>query len=180
MCLNKKDAELDEAIEADVMADIETDPKDDAEIGLKRDFTRRVWEREFPTCPPKRLDKDGLLTFENPKTRERQIHNGALFGLTRWTNIYFPRSQIFWGDAIGGALSPIFGRHIVDLEVSTKKAGGADFFTHTAYWDVEREPDTYQAPHIAALRKAVDLAENTGSAIDLVEEGADPRRHAGD
>ena len=124
MCLNKKDAELDEDIEADVRADIETDPKDDVEIGLKRDFARRVREREFLTCPPKRLDKDGLLTFENPKTRQRQIHNGALFGLTRWTNIYFPRSQIFWGDAIGGALSPIFGRHIVDLEVSTKKAGG--------------------------------------------------------
>ena len=120
-----------------------------------------------------------MLTFANPKTGERQIHNGALFGLTRWTNIYFPRVQIFWGDAIGGALSPIFGRHIIDLEVSTKKDGGADFFTHTAYWDVEREPDTYHAPHIAALRKAVDLAD-TGSAIDLVDEGADPSRHARD
>jgi hypothetical protein len=178
MCLNK-DAALDEDIEADVRADIETDPKDDVEIGLKRDFARRVREREFLTCPPKRLDKDGLLTFENPKTRERQIHNGALFGLTRWTNIYFPRSQIFWGDAIGGALSPIFGRHIVDLEVSTKKAGGADFFTHTAYWDVERQPDKHEAPHIVALRKAVDLAD-TGDAITLVREGADPSRHAGD
>ena len=179
MCLNKKDTELNEDIEADVMADIEVDPKHDVEIDLKRDFARRVREREFPTCPPKRLDKDGLLTFENPKTRDRQIHNGALFGLTRWTNIYFPRSQIFWGDAIGGALSPIFGRHIVDLEVSTKKAGGADFFTHTAYWDVERQPDKHEAPHVAALRKAVDLAD-TGSAIDLVGEGADPSRHAGD
>ena len=146
---------------------------------LKGDFTRRVDEREFPTCPPKRLDDDGLLTFNNPKTNDRQIHNGALFGLTRWTNIYFPRFQLFWGDAIGGALSPIFGYHIVDLEVSTKKAGGADFFTHTAYWDVHRQPDTYQAPHLVALRKAVDLAD-TGTAIDLVDEGADPTRHEGE
>ena len=120
-----------------------------------------------------------MLTFRNPKTGELQIHNGALFGLTRWTNIYFPRVQIFWGDAIGGALSPIFGRHIIDLEVSTKKDGEADVFTHTAYWDVEREPDTYHAPHIAALRKAVDLAD-TGSAIDLVDEGADPSKRARD
>jgi len=146
---------------------------------LREDFDRRVTEREFPTCPPKRLDQDDLLTFKNPKTGDRQIHNGALFGLTRWTNIYFPRLQLFWGDAIGGALSPIFGYHIVDLEVSTKLAGGADFFTHTAYWDVERKPDTYHAPHIVALRKAVDLAD-TGSAIDLVSEGADPTAHAGD
>jgi hypothetical protein len=146
---------------------------------LEEDFARRVREREFPTCPPKRLDQDDLLTFENPKTGDRQIHNGALFGLTRWTNIYFPRVQLFWGDAIGGALSPIFGYHIVDIEVSTKLAGGPDFFTHTAYWDVERKPDTYHAPHIVALRKAVDLADR-GSAIDLVSEGADPTIHAGD
>ena len=246
---------------------------------LKDDFARRVREREFPTCPPKRLDNDGLLAFDNPRTNARQVHNGAVFGLTRWTNIYFPRRQLFWGDAIGGGLSPIFGYHIVDLEVSTRKAGGADFFTHTAYWDghqmkfgdgygasldvtahelthaitdrtanleykcqsgalnesmsdifasnvdsddweigedlpggalspifgrhiidlevstkkdgeadvfthtaywdVEREPDTYHAPHIAALRKAVDLAD-TGSAIDVVDEGADPSKRARD
>jgi hypothetical protein len=179
MCLDNKRSEIEDEVEADVEADNEPGGKVDAEAGLKRDFARRVREREFPTCPPKRIDNDGLLTFKNPKTGDRQVHNGALFGLTRWTNIYFPRSQIFWGDAIGGALSPIFGRHIVDLEVSTKKAGGADFFTHTAYWDVERKPDTYQAPHIVALRKAIDLAD-TGLAIDLVDEGADPSRHAGD
>jgi hypothetical protein len=179
MCLDKKRAEREDDIEADVKADTEPGQQVDVEAGLKRDFARRVREREFPTCPPKRIDNDGLLTFKNPKTGELQIHNGALFGLTRWTNIYFPRVQIFWGDAIGGALSPIFGRHIIDLEVSTKKDGEADVFTHTAYWDVEREPDTYHAPHIAALRKAVDLAD-TGSAIDLVDEGADPSKRARD
>jgi hypothetical protein len=146
---------------------------------LEKDFDRRVGEREFPTCPPKQLDQDGLLTFTNPKTGMKQVHNGALFGLTRWSNIYFPRRQLFWGDAIGGALSPIFGCHIVDLEVSTKKAGGDDFFTHTAYWDVNRAPDTYRAPHIVTLRKAVDLAD-TGTAIELVDEGADPSQHEGD
>lgn len=139
---------------------------------LQEDFDRRVDEREFPTCPPKQLDEDGLLSFINPKTKKKQVHNGALFGLTRWSNIYFPLRQLFWGDAIGGALSPIFGCHIIDIEVSTRKAGGDDFFTHTAYWDVRREPDTYQAPHIVTLRKAVDLAD-TGTAIDLVDEGAD-------
>jgi hypothetical protein len=142
---------------------------------LRADFLRRVAEQEFPTCPPKRLDNDGLLTFCNPITNTKQIHCGALFGLTRWTNIYFPMEKGFLGDAIGGPLAPIFGGHIVDLEVSTKKAGGADFFTHTAYWDVEREPDKYEAPHIVALRRAVDLAD-TGTAIELVKDGADTCR----
>lgn len=179
MCLDKKDAVQDEEIEADVKKRLVSGSNVDVETGLKRDFVRRVREREFPTCPPKRLDQDGLLTFDNPKTGDRRIHNGALFGLTRWSNIYFPRLQIFWGDAIGGALSPIFGHHVLDLEVSTKKAGGADFFTHNHYWKVDCRPDTYRAPHILTLRKAVDLAD-TGTAVDLVDDAADPTIHAGD
>jgi hypothetical protein len=143
---------------------------------LQDDFARRVDEREFPTCPPKRSKPDGLLTFFNPVKKARNVHNGAVFGLTRWTNIYFPRRQLFWGDAIGGGLSPIFGYHIVDVEVSTRKAGGDDFFTHTAYWDVHRKPDTYQAPHIIALREAIDLAD-IETAINLVDKGADPAQH---
>jgi hypothetical protein len=139
---------------------------------LVADFTRRVREREFPTCPPKRLYGDGLLSFDNPKTKRREFHHGALFGLTRWTNIYFPLSQIFWGDAIGGPVAPLFGKHIVDLPVETRVGGSADFFTHTAYWDIKRQPDCGKAPHIVALRKAVDLAE-TGAAIELVDEGID-------
>jgi hypothetical protein len=139
---------------------------------LEVNFARRVREREFPTCPPKRLDNDGLLGFWDPDARRREFHHGALFGLTRWTNIYFPISQIFWGDAIGGPLGPIFGRHVVDLPVSTRRAGGADFFTHTCYWDVEREPDRFQAPQIDALRTAVDLAD-CGDAIAVVDGAVD-------
>jgi hypothetical protein len=136
---------------------------------LESDFARRVTEREFPTCPPKRLDNDGLLTFHNPQTGSRRIHHGALFGLTRWTNILFPMVQIFWGDAIGGKLAPIFGSHVVDYPVATREDGDADFFTHTAYWDVCREPELFQAPHIVALRHAVDLAE-IGTAISVVDD----------
>ncbi|MEH2504909.1 MULTISPECIES: hypothetical protein [unclassified Bradyrhizobium] len=135
---------------------------------LESDFCRRVAEREFPTCPPKRLDNDGLLTFRNPKTGQKQVHHGALFGLTRWTNIFFPMVQIFWGDAIGGKLAPIFGSHIVDYPVATRGDGAADFFTHTAYWDVCREPETFQAPHVIALQEAIDLAD-IGKAVAVVD-----------
>ena len=105
---------------------------------LRNDFARRIREREFPTCPPQQLDNDGLLSFSNPRTGAREFHHGGVFGLTRWTNIYFPLEQGFWGDAIGGPLAPIFGSHVLDVPVSTRAAGGADFFTHTAYWDVAR------------------------------------------
>jgi hypothetical protein len=128
-----------------------------------------VVEREFPTCPPKRFDNNDLLTFHNPKTGTRQIHHAALFGLTRWTNIFFPMVQIFWGDAIGGRLAPIFGSHILDYPVSTHRNGDPDFFTHTAYWDVEREPDLFHAQHIVALRDAINLAD-TRKAIDIVDD----------
>ena len=67
-------------------------------------------------------------------------------------------------------MAPIFGSHIIDLPVSTRTGGGADFFTHTAYWDVDRQPDCRNAPHIVALRNAVDLAE-CGTAINLVDDG---------
>jgi hypothetical protein len=136
---------------------------------LRSDFARRVAEREFPMCPPKRLDRDNLLTFLNPKTSQRKVHHGALFGLTRWTNILFPMVQIFWGDAIGGKLAPIFGSHIVNYPVGTREDGDPDFFTHTAYWDVCREPELFQAPHIVALRTALDLPD-TGAAISVVDD----------
>jgi hypothetical protein len=125
---------------------------------LEEDFRRRVSEREFLTCPPKRLDHDGLLSFKNPRTSKYQFHHAALFGLTRWTNLYFPLSQLFWGDAIGGPLAPVFGSHIRDIKVSTHKPAKDAFFTHTAYWDIARKGGR-NAPHIAALREAVDLVD---------------------
>jgi hypothetical protein len=76
---------------------------------LQTDFARHVRERDFPTCPPRMLDGDGRLTFKNPKTGKREFHHGGMFALTRWTNLYFPASELFWGDAIGGELGSLFG-----------------------------------------------------------------------
>jgi hypothetical protein len=139
-----------------------------SQVELETDFDRRVMEREFPTCPPARRDDDGLLTFRNPRSGARQFHHGALFGLARWTNLYFPLREVFWGDAIGGPLAPIFGSHVIDVAVSTHESGAADFFTHNTYWDIGR-PGGRRAPHIIALRKAIDLAGDE-TALDLVED----------
>ena len=131
---------------------------------LEIDFKNRVRERDFLICPPPRLDEDGLLTFCSPGGSRRQFHHGGLFALTRWTNLFFPRTQLFWGDAIGGPMNPTFGTHVLDVSLSTRLDGGPAFFTHNAYWDLERDGGR-GAPHIMALRTAIDL-EDTGAAND--------------
>jgi hypothetical protein len=136
------------------------------ECELQKDFDRRVREREFPTCPPRKLDNDGRLTFKNPTTDKRKFHHGGQFALTRWTNLYFPVSQLLWGDAIGGEIGPLFGdrsgSNIADLPVHTNTDGEDSFFAHVLYWNLGSGA---AAPHIEALKNALDLAD-TGAAND--------------
>jgi hypothetical protein len=120
---------------------------------LCEDFDRRTREREFPTCPPRMLDDDLRLTFVNPKDGIRYFHHGGQFALTRWTNLYFPNSQLLWGDAIGGEVGSVF----------TSMSKRDEFFAHVLYWDMKHGKD---APHIEALRMAIDLAD-TGLANSL-------------
>jgi len=125
---------------------------------LNEDFRRRVMQREFPVCPPKGGESDGLLSFYNSTTGRREFHHAALFGMTRWTNLFFPMNQMFWGDAIGGPLKDIFGRYIKDVKVSTYSPRRNAFFTHTAYWSLAW-PRGRKAPHIRELRKAINLMD---------------------
>jgi hypothetical protein len=125
---------------------------------LITDFKRRVTQREFPTCPPKKQDDDGLLSFTDPDGKKKRFHHAALFGMTRWTNLFFPMSQLFWGDAVGGPLKDIWGRYVRDVEVSTCTPPASAFFTHTAYWSL-KAPEGRRAPQIAALREAINLED---------------------
>ena len=122
------------------------------------DFDRRVEQREFQTCPPHKGDDDGLLSFVNSGTGKKEFHHAALFGLTRWTNLFFPMSQMFWGDAIGGPLRDIFGRYVKDVPVSTVISGKPSFFTHTSYWNITG-PMGRKSPQILELRKQVNLED---------------------
>jgi pimeloyl-ACP methyl ester carboxylesterase len=123
---------------------------------LIKDFQRRVEQREFPVCPPERQEDDGVLSFKNKGKTE--FHHAALFGLTRWTNLYFPRVQLFWGDAVGGPLREIFGHYIRDIPVSTLANGAAAFFTHTSYWKITG-PMGRKSPQIEVLRDEINLAD---------------------
>jgi len=81
-----------------------------------------------------------------------------VFGVTRWTNLYFPVRRILWGDIIGGPLQPSFGRGIRDIPVETKERGG--FLAHTLYWSVPQGVGSKDVPpHIARLREAVGICE---------------------
>ena len=102
------------------------------------DLLRRVHERELPICPPV-LEKGGVFSFAvnyrsaegNPRTTF-VLHHAACFALTRWTNLYFPSRWLFFGDLIGGPLTPLLGRGIRDIAVETPIHGG--WIAHTSYW----------------------------------------------
>ncbi len=76
--------------------------------------------------------------------------------------------EIFWGDAIGGPVAKAFcglgdeparkDGYAVDREVWTEKEGHIGFFSHTKYWDTKSHDR--EAPHIKALRAAIDLPDN--------------------
>jgi hypothetical protein len=118
---------------------------------LDADFGRRVDEREFPTCPPQ--GEHRLVFPRDDDTVE--FHHGAVFAFTRWTNIFFPLKQLFWGDAVGGPLGGLFGRFIEDVPVEK----GSDLLLgHTHYWDVSRS-DGWRAPCIKDLESAVNLTD---------------------
>jgi hypothetical protein len=128
------------------------------EAELVADFRRRVTQREFPTCPPERQDSDGLLAFTKRNTDPKEFHHAALFGMTRWTNLFFPMNQLFWGDAIGGPLNGIWGPCVKDVEVSTHNPPKVAFFTHTAYWSLKK-PYGRDALQIQRLREAINLED---------------------
>lgn len=130
------------------------------ESELNKNFERRVEQREFPVCPPARDGKDGLLSFYNPRAQRKQIQHAALFGLTRWTNLFFPMNQMFWGDVVGGPLRGIFGNYIRDVPVSTLASGKPAFFTHNSYWKITG-PMGRKSPQIVALREAVNLEDRS-------------------
>jgi hypothetical protein len=138
---------------------------------LAASFARKTGEREFPTCPPA-ASQDHNLSYGAPG--RRLFHHGALFGLTRWTNLFFPVRAILWGDLVGGPMQRLFGQGVEDVPVSGAPLG--NIIAHTAYWesDKPRELDDGKGHkqvlfyplnrddrthHLNALRHAVNLRD---------------------
>jgi hypothetical protein len=153
-----------------------------AEVLLARDrslLKARQRDREFPTCLPEletvMRDHEPHQRFSFPLDPRkpdgyRVPHHAAVFGPTRWTNLYFPSCMIVHGDLIGGPLSRVLGAGIRDQAVDTTLRGG--FFSHTSYWTMPVSDDeaAQDVPmHIVALREAVNLADRRGTAGPPVE-----------
>lgn len=128
----------------------------------KKDMRAQQQDRILPTCPPtlERMNENSRGTFTYQKTVKPQKpgdkeeyywvpHHAALFGYTRWTNIYSPASNIAWGDLISGPVADHFDikhkgetlKGIRDIAVLPKldkdgwRKAKTPFFTHTKYWE---------------------------------------------
>jgi hypothetical protein len=133
------------------------------------DLKDRQDERELPTCPPV-LDHDSAsydLAYETKageKRTQRVLHHGAVFGETRWTNLYFPAWMGFFGDLVGGPLGEVFGCGIKDVAVSSAEWRGLLQRTpvsHNHYWDVRTvgaaATKGSQPWALDAIRQSLDL-----------------------
>jgi len=130
-----------------------------------KDLKRRVAERELATAPPY-LEDGAHFSFKRTGTRPdgtmqsaRVPDHAALFGLTAWTNLYFPCRYMLRGDLVGGPVRPWFGSGVRDVAVSTRVRGG--WLSHTLYWTrfENSSADPLSAPQ--ALVEALDLSRST-------------------
>jgi hypothetical protein len=120
-------------------------------------FVEKKTQREFPTCPPELEIVSGRLGFSYiDRDGIRIPHYAAVFGPTRWTNLYFPCRLTVFGDVIGGPVAKAFGAGIRDIPVHTSLQWG--IFTHTLYWRVPKTFDEGAPPsHIKELRSVLSL-----------------------
>ncbi|SFA91355.1 hypothetical protein SAMN05421688_1705 [Poseidonocella pacifica] len=148
-------------------------------IAADRDDLRELQRRRVVPCCPPALEYDsrtgsrhwtyrsGVVRSEGEEfdpVAPRCPHHGAVFGYTRWTNLYSPQSRIVKGDLISGPVAEPFA-----LERGEKSARGArdiavlpeGLVTHNHYWNGERRMST-DAPdktpeHVRILREILDL-----------------------
>ena len=120
------------------------------------EFEIKKLGRELPSCPPFLETVKGGRRFSYPLDKAWVPHHAAVFGPTRWTNLYFPCRFTLWGDVIGGPVQPAFGPGVRDVPVETDIRGG--IFSHTVYWTFPDDTESDEAPdHIAAVRRALQL-----------------------
>ncbi|MGO9133870.1 MAG: hypothetical protein ACLP8A_07445 [Methylovirgula sp.] len=149
------------------------------------DFKDRIATRDYSAAPPipevldpeniaharlanlplRPASKPELLSFPFvPKDSQElhwQMHHAAVFAATTWTNIYDPSHFIFGGDFVSGSLKKLFGDGVEEINLAERRGRKSWGFTHTKYWWQPRDYDpatTPPAPHIVALREALNLA----------------------
>lgn len=127
------------------------------------DLKAKQCDRELPTSLPtlERTSEHNkrVARFSFPAEARkgfRTPHHAAVFGPTRWTNLYFPNRLLVYGDLIGGPLRDAFGEGICDLAVTTRQRRG--LLSHTLYWKYDTAAAAPE--HIQTLRAALDLLDD--------------------
>lgn len=149
------------------------------------DLRERQETRLLPTCPPTleydRKTELSHFTYARHADRvplDRRVpHHAALFGYTRWTNLYSEEKGILTGDLVSGPVGNVFGLSsgagtvtgIRDIAVLPKLDGGnvapghkRSFFSHNNYWKLDKGTETgpVDVPHhIAELRRALQILQ---------------------
>lgn len=135
-----------------------------------QDLERRTDERELPTAPPFREDGTHFAYRRVGRVKDpakpndpgelasaRVVDHAAVFAVTVWTNLYFPCRALFYGDLVGGPISPVLGRGVVDCAVRTGIRSG--WLTHTEYWTRYADMPANAAPLVLAV--TLDLQRTT-------------------
>lgn len=173
----------------------------------KADLQKKKEKRLYPSCPPvleyeKKFEgfsftyqnenledkyKEKLKTqkikvndmdpYFDDRAAPRQPHHAALFGYTRWSNLYSPVKNILWGDQISGPLKEAFGLTVTsnqtlsgirDIAVMPERnqdgkpviGGTSPFMAHVKYWRMQLSKNNQisESPHhIKMLRQVLDL-----------------------
>lgn len=90
------------------------------------------------------------------KNSIRVLNSGAMFGCTRWTNIWFPCRYGLFGDPFGGPLQPLFGNGILDRPVTEGPNWRfVPVLPHVSYWRGSSAKLAHA--NIALVRAALDL-----------------------
>lgn len=132
-----------------------------------RDELRALLDRrELPRTPPT-ADKPG--PYSHPRSYStaagmrtlRVLNEDAVFGCTRWTNIWFPTKFFVFGDPFGGPLAGLFGPGVADRPVERGPLRLRRFpvLAHTKYWSLRGARE--DGDHIGHLVSALQLDSNS-------------------
>jgi hypothetical protein len=129
------------------------------------DLDKRRRSRELPGAPPD-YEKEHFsypvqyrLNTGEPRTAY-VLHHGALFGLLRWTNIWYPSRLGLFGDWFGGPLRDIFGPGVADVAINAGHwTRYLPVVPHTQYFKrADDTSSTLPGSSVRELRRAMDLA----------------------
>jgi hypothetical protein len=122
---------------------------------------QRKAERELPTCPPvteeRKISYPVNYKAEDPIAKSQVerttfcVHHAGHFAFTRWHNFYYAK------DFVGGELSDVLGKGIIDQEVRTTNSfrNAIPFLNHTLYWGEVGQKKYINAESIGHLRRLI-------------------------